>query len=314
MFDEHEGSVDGLVHLYVDGAFDRRELVRRVAKMVGGTAAALATLNGYEAFGQTALGQTATACPADVRVPADAADVTARDVQFTGDESTVYGYLAYPSGLQGKLAPGIIVVHENRGLTDYIKDVTRRVARAGFVGLAPDLLSRQGGTQQFTDATAQAAAYNRTTLQQRLADLYSALSYIKAQPNIVYDHIGALGFCAGGGNVWQFALGLDELKAAVPFYGAPVPPLDRIAEIKAPVLALYAEQDRNLSSQMGPVMQTMLAQQKTFGFVVYQGAGHAFHNDTGPAYNAEVACDAWARAMGWFNKYLRDTSTIALKK
>jgi len=300
MFDEQEGPVDGLVHLYVDGAFDRRELVRRVAKMVGGTAAALATLNSYPVFGQTA-----TACPADVRVPVDAPDVTGRDVQYTGDESTLYGYLAYPSGLQGKLAPGIIVVHENRGLTDYIKDVTRRVARAGFVGLAPDLLSRQGGTQQFTDPAAQAAAYSRTTLQQRLADLYSSLGYIKAQPNIVFDHIGAIGFCAGGGNVWQFALGLDELKAAVPFYGAPVPPLERIAEISAPVLALYAEQDRTLTSQMAPVMQTMLAQQKTFGFVAYQGAGHAFHNDTGPAYNAEVACDAWARAIAWFNKFLR---------
>ena len=302
MFDERESPVDQLVHLYVDGAFDRRDLVRRVAKLVGGTTAALATLNGYEVFGQSAGG---TVCPANVGVPVDAPDVTARDVQFTGEESTMYGYLAYPSGLQGKLAPGIIVVHENRGLTDYIKDVTRRVARAGFVGLAPDLLSRQGGTQQFTDAAAQAAAYGRTTLQQRLADLYASLSYIKAQPNIVFDRIGAVGFCAGGGNVWQFALGLPELKAAVPFYGTPPPPLDRIKEISAPVLALYAEQDRNLSMQMGPVMQNMLAQNKTFGMVIYQGAGHAFHNDTGPAYNAEVACDAWARAMGWFNKYLR---------
>jgi len=302
MFDERESPVDQLVHLYVDGAFDRRDLVRRVAKLVGGTTAALATLNGYEVFGQSAGG---TVCPANVGVPVDAPDVTARDVQFTGEESTMYGYLAYPSGLQGKLAPGIIVVHENRGLTDYIKDVTRRVARAGFVGLAPDLLSRQGGTQQFTDAAAQAAAYGRTTLQQRLADLYASLSYIKAQPNIVFDRIGAVGFCAGGGSVWQFALGLPELKAAVPFYGTPPPPLDRIKEISAPVLALYAEQDRNLSMQMGPVMQNMLAQNKTFGMVIYQGAGHAFHNDTGPAYNAEVACDAWARAMGWFNKYLR---------
>ena len=302
MFDERESPVDQLVHLYVDGAFDRRDLVRRVAKLVGGTTAALATLNGYEVFGQSAGG---TVCPANVGVPVDAPDVTARDVQFTGEESTMYGYLAYPSGLQGKLAPGIIVVHENRGLTDYIKDVTSRVARAGFVGLAPDLLSRQGGTQQFTDAAAQAAAYGRTTLQQRLADLYASLSYIKAQPNIVFDRIGAVGFCAGGGSVWQFALGLPELKAAVPFYGTPPPPLDRIKEISAPVLALYAEQDRNLSMQMGPVMQNMLAQNKTFGMVIYQGAGHAFHNDTGPAYNAEVACDAWARAMGWFNKYLR---------
>ena len=304
MFQEQESPVEGLVHLYVDGAFDRRELVRRVAKLVGGTAAAVATLSGYEAFGQTA-----TACPADVRVSQDAPDVVGRDVQYTGDESTLYGYLAYPSGLNGKLAPGIIVVHENRGLTDYIKDVTRRVARAGFVGLAPDLLSRQGGTAQFTDPTSQAAAYSRTTLPQRQADLYASLAYIKTQPNIVFDHIGAIGFCAGGGNVWQFALGLDELKAAVPFYGTPLPTLDRIAEIKAPVLALYAEQDRNLTMQMGPVMQQMIGQSKTFGFVVYQGAGHAFHNDTGPAYNADVACDAWSRAMAWFNRYLRDTPT-----
>jgi len=300
MFDEQEGPVDGLVHLYVDGAFDRRELVRRVARVVGGTATALATLNGYEVFGQSA-----TACPADVRVPANAPDVTARDVQYSGEESPLYGYLAYPSALGSGLAPGIIVVHENRGLTDYIKDVTRRVARAGFVGLAPDLLSRQGGTAQFTDPAAQAAAYSQTNLPQRLADLYSSLSYIKAQPNIIFDHIGALGFCAGGGNVWQFALGLPELKAVVPFYGTPLPSLDRITEITAPVLALYAEQDRTLTMQTGPVMQAMIGQQKTFGLVVYQGAGHAFHNDTGPAYNAEAACDAWARAMAWFNKFLR---------
>lgn len=207
MFNEHESPVDELVHLYVDGAFDRRELVRRVAKMAGGTAAALTTLNGYEVFGQSA-----TACPANVQVPADAADVTARDVQYTGEESTLYGYLAYPSGLNGQLAPGIIVVHENRGLTDYIKDVTRRVARAGFIGLAPDLLSRQGGTQQFTDPAAQAAAYSRTTPAQRLSDLYASLNYFKTQPNIIFDHIGAMGFCAGGGNVWQFAVGLQELK------------------------------------------------------------------------------------------------------
>ncbi|MDQ6678827.1 MAG: dienelactone hydrolase family protein [Acidobacteriota bacterium] len=300
MFDQNEGPVDGLVHLYVDGAFSRRELVSRVAKITGSTAAALAALSGYEVFGQTAV-----SCPADVRVPEDAPDVVARDMQYTGDESTLLGYLAYPAKPPVPLQPGIIVVHENRGLTDYIKDVTRRVARAGFVGLAPDLLSRQGGTGQFADAAAQAVAYSRTTASQRSADLYASLAYIKTLPNIVFDHIGALGFCAGGGNVWNFALGLDELLAAVPFYGTPLPPLDRISEIKAPVLALYAEQDRNLTIQMGPVMQAMLQQNRTFGFVVYQGVGHAFHNDTGPAYNPEAACDAWARAMGWFNKYLR---------
>ncbi len=299
MFSENESPVEQLVHLYVDGAFDRRELVQRVARLVGGTAAALTTLGGFEV-----LAQTPSACPANVQVPIDSPDVTARDVQFGGEGGTIFGHLAYPSGLNGKLAPGVIVVHENRGLTDYVKDVTRRVARAGFVGLAPDLLSRQGGTQQFTDPTAQANAYNRTTIGDRMSDLYSALTFIKAQPNIIFDRIGAVGFCAGGGNVWNFTLGLDELKAAVIFYGTPVPALDQIFQVKAPVLAMYAEQDRALTMQMGPVMQQMIGQQKTFEFVVFQGAGHAFHNDTGAAYNATVACDAWNRALGWFNKFL----------
>jgi carboxymethylenebutenolidase len=300
MYEENQGPIDSLVHLYVDGAFNRRELIRRVAKHTGSLAAAVATLSGYEAFGQAA-----TSCPADVRVPADAPDLVTQDVQYPGESSTLFGYMAYPKNPASELMPGVIVVHENRGLVDHIKDVTRRVARAGFIGLAPDLLSRQGGTAQFPDPTQQAAAYNRTTPIERQADLISTLSYIKALPNIVFNRIGMVGFCAGGGNVWNMAVILEELAAAVPFYGTPLPTVDRLETIKAPVLAIYGEQDRNLSAQMAPVMTTMLQRQKTFGFVLYQGAAHAFHNDTGPNYNAAAACDAWTRTIAWFDKYLR---------
>ena len=300
MYQDNEGPIDSLVHLFVDGALSRRDLVRRVAKHTGSVAAALAVLHGYDAFGQAA-----TPCPADVHVPPDAPDIISQDVQYPGDESTLLGYFAYPRSEDAQFFPGVIVVHENRGLVDHIKDVARRVARAGFAALAPDLLSRQGGTGQFPDPAQQAAAYGRTTPQQRLADLYSSLAFIKAQPSVIWDRIGAVGFCAGGGNVWNFALGLDELAAAVPFYGTPVPPIDRIPTISAPVLAIYAEQDRNLTMQMAPVMTAMLQQQRTFGFVVYQGVGHAFHNDTGPNYNAEAGCDAWSRTIAWFNRYLR---------
>jgi carboxymethylenebutenolidase len=260
----------------------------------------LAVLRGYDVFAQSA-----TPCPADVRVPENDPGIVAHDVQYPGEESTLLGYLAYPRVTDGRLSPGVIVVHENRGLVDHIKDVTRGVARAGFVGLAPDLLSRQGGTGQFTEPAQQSAAYGRTTLLQRMMDLYSTLAYIKTLPNIVFNRIGAVGFCAGGGNVWNFALGLEELAAAVPFYGAPVPAVDSIASIHAPVLAIYAERDRNLTLQMAPVMTAMIQQQRSFGFVVYEGAGHAFHNDTSPAYNAEAACDAWTRTIAWFHKYLR---------
>jgi len=300
MYEENQGPVDNLVHLYVDGAFNRRELVKRVAAHTGSVAAALAALRGYDVFAQTA-----TPCPADVRVPADAPDIVAQDVTYPGDPGTMLGYMAYPRTTEPKLFPGVIVIHENRGLTDYIKDVTRRVARAGFLGLAPDLLSRQGGSAQFTEPAQQSAAYGRTTLFERLTDLYATLTYIKALPNIVFNRIGTVGFCAGGGNVWNFAVGLPELAAAVPYYGVPLPPIDRLNEIEAPVLAIYAERDRNLTMQMAPVMTGMLQQQRRFGFVIYEGVGHAFHNDTGANYNAEAACDAWARTIAWFNKYLR---------
>lgn len=299
MFEENQGPIDSLVHLYVDGAFNRRELVRRVAKHTGGIAAALAILRGYDVFAQAS-----TPCPADVRVPADAPDLVVQDVTYAGEASDLFGYLAYPKAATDP-QPGVIVIHENRGLVDHIKDVTRRAARAGFVALGVDLLSRQGGTAQFTDPTAQAAAYNRTNVSERLSDLIFSLAYIKTLPNVQFDRIGTVGFCAGGGNLWNFALAANELRAAVPFYGTPVPPTDQITNLRSPVLAIYAELDRNLTAQMAPVMTSMLQQQKTFGFVVYQGANHAFHNDTGAAYNADAACDAWSRTIAWFNKHLR---------
>ncbi|MEP7362796.1 MAG: dienelactone hydrolase family protein [Acidobacteriota bacterium] len=299
MFDEKEGPIDSLVHLWVDGAFNRRELVRRVAKYTGSVGAAIATLQGYEAYGQSA-----TACPADVKVPADAPDLITQDVTYPSEDSSVMGYLAYPKSGPPKM-PAVIVIHENRGLVEHIRDVARRVARAGFVAIAPDLLSRQGGVAQFPDATQQSQAYNRTTPVERQADLIATLGYIKTVPSVIHDRIGTVGFCAGGGNAWNLALVAPELRAVVPFYGTPVPALDRIANLQTPALAIYAERDRNLTISMAPVMSAIIQQQKTFGFVVYEGAGHAFHNDTGAAYNAPAACDAWARTIAWFDKHLR---------
>ena len=145
---------------------------------------------------------------------------------------------------------------------------------------------------------------DKAAVFRRQDDLISTLAYFKTLPNIVFDRIGTVGFCAGGGNAWQFAVAVEELAASVPFYGSPVPSVDDIDRIKAPTLAIYAELDRTLSTQMAPVKIAMLQQQKTFGFVVYQEVNHAFHNDTSPAYNAEAACDAWARTVTWLNKFL----------
>src|SRR5262245_30530635 len=209
MYQENQGPIESLVHLYVDGAFSRRELVRRVAKHTGSVTAAMVALKGYDVFGQAA-----TACPANIRVPADAPDLVVRQVEYTGEGTPIQGQLAYPRNAGDTLLPGVIVIHENQGLVEHIKDVGRRMARAGFISLAPDLLSRVGGVDQYPDAQARTAAYGRTTPSQRQADLISSLAYLKAQPNVIYDRIGAVGFCAGGGNVWNLAIVAEELKAA----------------------------------------------------------------------------------------------------
>ena len=297
---QEKGVIANLVHLYVDGAFSRRELVQRVARHTGSIAAATIALGGFEIMHA----QAPPACPDGIKVPADAPDIVARDVQYAGEGGTIFGYLAYPKTTQAKLFPGVLVVHENQGLLDHHKDVARRIARAGFVGVAVDLLSRQGGTDRFPDAVTRSAAYGRTTQFERRSDLVSTLSYAKGLPNIVFNRIGIVGFCAGGGNVWDLITNVSELAAAVPYYGTPVPATDQIDAIKTPVLGIYAELDRNLTTSMARVMTDMIAKQKTFGFAVYQGAGHAFNNDTGAAYNPEAACDAWARTIGGFNKFL----------
>ena len=301
MFEENDQDpVHELVHLYVDGAFPRRELISRVTKMLGSAAAATAALGGYSEL----LAQTPQACPAGIQVPLDAPDLIAKDVEFSGQASTIYAHFAYPRNIVGKL-PGIIVIHENRGLTDHIKDVCRRAARAGFVAVAPDLLSRQGGIQKFPDATQQTQAYGRTILSERRDDLISALDYLKFTPFVQFDRIGVVGFCAGGGNAWDLAVYLDELAAASIFYGTPVPPIADIVKVQAPLLLNYAQTDRALSTSLAPVMVELLARQKVFGLNVYEGAGHAFHNDTGAAYQAAAACDSWAKTIAHFNKFLK---------
>jgi carboxymethylenebutenolidase len=200
--------------------------------------------------------------------------------------------------------PAILVIHENRGLNEHIRDVTRRAARYGFVALAVDLLSREGGAHNITDPDDAVRAYGRLSAAGMLADLRTAVAALKDWPFIRAGRIGVVGFCAGGGNTWNLAVNSPDVAAAVPFYGAPPSP-DLISQVRAPVLAIYAELDRALTGRMAPVVTAMLEQRKPFGFFVYEGANHAFHNDTGPRYDPEAACDAWSRTIAFFDKHLR---------
>lgn len=296
---ETKNPIGQLVHLYVDGAFNRRELVKRVARRTGSVAAAMAALSGYEEMNAE---EVPDSVRARNRVALDNPEIEARDIEFSTPQGMLYAHLAHPVG-EGP-HPGVIVIHENRGLVEHIKDVTRRVARAGFVGLGIDLLSRQGGTSQFTEPTQQTAAYGRTNQTDRRADILEAMKYLKSLSNVVSDRIGVTGFCAGGANTWDFVVNVPEVAAAVPFYGAP-PALEDLEKIRTPVLAIYAERDRALTLRLFPVATAMITQQRVFGMVVYEGVGHAFHNDTGAAYNGPAADDAWSRTLMFFDRHLR---------
>lgn len=299
MQDDHS-PIGELVHHYIDGAIGRRELFERVVKLTGSMAAAIAALGSFEE-----MKAQATPVPDGIRTLENDPTIDARDVSFASPEGRMFGYLASPRGPQFDYVPGVLVLHENRGLNDHIKDVTRRVAKAGFVALGVDLLSRQGGTGQFADATAQGQAYSRTQPLERRNDVLYSLDWLKRQSNVVHDRIGVVGFCAGGGQIWDFVVNFPELAAAVPYYGNPVPTLDDVNRIQTPILAIYAERDRALTQRLLPVADAMIARSKTFGMTVYEGVAHAFHNDTGAAYNATAATAAWAQTIAWFNKWLR---------
>lgn len=235
-------------------------------------------------------------------VPADDPAVAAEMVRFPGADAELMGYMARPAA-EGSF-PIVLVCHENRGLTPHIEDVARRLARAGYVGVAVDLLSREGGTAAQTDADAIPGLLSGAPPERHVQDFSSALAYAKAQPFAQADRAGMLGFCFGGGVTWLVAAGVPELRAAVPFYGPPAP-IEQVPAINAAVLAVLAERDERINGQVPPVAEAMQAAGKTFKQVVYPGVDHAFHNDTGQRYSPEQAQAAWAEAVAWLEQYVR---------
>jgi carboxymethylenebutenolidase len=234
-------------------------------------------------------------------VNADDPDVQAGPVEFPGaDGATLLGYLARPPG-DGPFAV-VLVCHENRGLTEHIQDVTRRVAKAGYVGLAVDLLSRQGGSAAVGSDNVP-GALGQSSPEQFVADFRSGWEYLQTQPFADTTRTGMVGFCFGGGVTWQVATHMPELRAAVPFYG-PHPAVEEVPNIQAAVLAIYGGLDTRINSGLPAIEAAMEANGKVFEPVVYEGADHAFHNDTGGRYVPEAAQDAWARTIAWFGEYL----------
>jgi carboxymethylenebutenolidase len=250
----------------------------------------------------TAATVTVTSGNASIHVSETDPAIQVSTVQFPSQGAQISSYLARPSN-DGQY-PAIMVCHENRGLTDYIRDVTRRLAKAGYVGLAVDLLSRQGGTASQSESAIPGLLGNMSPTQM-VGDFAAALEYLKTQPFVAPGQFGMVGFCFGGGITWRAATQIPELRAAVPFYG-PNPPLEDVPKIQAAVLAFYGALDQRIDAGIPAIEAAMKQNNRIFQYMIYPGANHAFHNDTGASYNPTAAQDAWSKALSWYEKYVKE--------
>jgi carboxymethylenebutenolidase len=277
---------------YVHGEISRRDFFERAQKFaVGGvTAAALfEMLKPNYAWA--------------VQVPTDDSRIKADWVTVPSPQGngTIKCYLVRPVSAPDKL-PGVLVVHENRGLNPYIEDVARRVAIAGFMALAPDGLTSVGGYPG--DDEKGGALFKQVDRGKMMEDFLAAGTWLKSRPDCT-GRIAAIGFCFGGGVANQLAVRMGaDLAAAVPFYGMQ-PSAEETAKIKAPVLAHYAELDTRITSGWPAFDAALSAAHVTHEGYVYAGANHGFHNDTTPRYDEAAAKLAWQRTLDWLNKYLR---------
>lgn len=210
------------------------------------------------------------------------------------------GYEVKPADSSGKL-PGIVVIHENRGLNPYIRDVARRAALGGYRVLAPDALYPLGGYPGDDDT-------GRTLQRERdraemVEDFIAAVELLRTHPECT-GRVGCVGFCFGGYVSNQLAARIPELKAAVPFYGGGAKP-EQVPAIQAALLLQFAENDPRVNATWPPYQAALEAQGKTFDSYVYPGTNHGFHNDTTPRFDPEAAELAWQRTMEFFDLHLR---------
>ena len=233
-------------------------------------------------------------------VPEGTAGLTTSTITFPSGGTEVSAYLARPDG--GAPGPAVLVCHENRGLTPHIQDVARRFAKAGYSALAPDLLSREGGTAGM-DADAVPGALTRAGAQRHVADFAAAFAYLGAQDFVDRARIGMNGYCFGGGITWQAATEVGGLKATAAFYG-PAPDLNKVPAIKAAVFGIYAERDQRITGAMPALQDALAANNITHRLTVYPGVDHAFHNDTGERYNEAQATAAWDDTLAWFGQHV----------
>ena len=275
---------------YVHGRISRREFLDRAAKFAAGgltAAGLLAALSPDYALAQ----QIAFTDP----------DIRPEYISYPSPNGhgEVRGYLVRPAKASGPV-PSIVVVHENRGLNPYIEDVVRRVAKAGFIALAPDGLSPVGGYPGNDDRGRE--LQQQVDPEKLMNDFFAAIEYLR-DSDLTTDKIGITGFCYGGGVSNAAAVAYPELAAAVPFYGRQARPED-VPRIQAPLLLHFAETDPNVNATWPAYEEALKAAGKTYEAHIYPGTNHGFHNDSTPRYDEAAAKLAWERTIAWFDRYL----------
>jgi carboxymethylenebutenolidase len=275
-----------LYDAFTHGRMGRRAFMERMTALTGSAAAAIAAVKLLQPD------------------PAAAAMVAENDPRLAIDSVDIAGgpksYWAKPAG-GGSSLPGIVVIHENRGLSAYIQDVARRAAVEGFSALAPDLLTVAGGTPSDPDKARD--MIGTVAPAQVVEEARSAISWLRSQPD-GNGKVGIIGFCWGGGVVGLVAEAEPTLDAAVVFYG-PTPPLDQVANIRAPLLLHYAGLDQRIDAGVPDFRKALDAAGVKYELYMYDGVNHAFHNDTSAErYAPDAAKLAWQRSIEFFKRHL----------
>jgi carboxymethylenebutenolidase len=276
---------------YVHGSIDRRAFLAGAARFaVGGMTAGmlLDALNPRFAEAE--------------QVARDDPRLEASTVEFGSPKGSgkVRGQLARPAGTKGKL-PGVLVIHENRGLNPHIEDVARRIALEGYVAFAPDALTPLGGYPGDEDRARELFA--KLDQARTREDFLAALAFLEKRPECS-GKVGAVGFCWGGGMVNFLATRAPRLAAGVPFYGDQ-PPAEDVAKIKAPLLIHYAETDDRINAGIPAFEKALEASKVKHQLFTYPGTQHGFNNDTTPRYDKAAADLAWKRTLEFFEQNLR---------
>lgn len=275
---------------YKQGLTNRRDFVRKLAIVAGSTAAAMTLIPILEedSLGASLSGQQEP-------------DLKTEFITYPGETGEIKAFLARPSA--AKKYPAVVVIHENRGLQPHILDVTRRMAREGFLAMAPDGLSPLGGTPENDQAKA-VTMIGQLDTEKTIKNFVAAVKYLKTNP-LSTGKVGCTGFCWGGGMTNQVAVNAPDLDAAVPYYGKQ-PTAEQVAKIKAPIMAHYAGDDSFINPGIPAFVEALKKYKREYQVFIYEGAKHAFNNDSNPErYDEKAAKLAWSRTIAFFKEKLK---------